>query len=134
MSLIAAMMYYVNKIVGWVLSPMGIAFLGSTACAVSAFFGRRKLAWAFGIASVAVLWVFGCAVTTRLIGRPLESAYDRDGVAHGDVTWAPTADAIVVLGGGMTFHQKCGSSEMYSAADRVWRMLWWEKPLGLLNC
>ena len=114
------MMYYINKIVGWILSPMGIVFLGAAACAVAAFFGRRKTAWGCGVVSVLLLWMFGCPVTVRLIGKPLECIYDKEGFAHGDVTWAPTADAIVVLGGGMTFHQKCGSSEMYSAADRVW--------------
>ena len=114
------MMYYVNKVVGWVLSPFGIAFLGFVACAVSAFLRKRWLAWICGCSSVAVLWIFGCAVTTRMIGRPLESCYDRDGVAHGDVSWAPEGDAIVILGGGMMRHEKCGASEMASAADRVW--------------
>lgn len=113
-------MYYVNKVVGWVLSPYGIAFLGFAACAVCAFFRKRRLAWICGCVSVAVLWIFGSAVTTRIIGRPLESCYDRDGVAHGDVSWAPEGDAIVVLGGGMLYHEKCGAGEMASAADRVW--------------
>ena len=113
-------MYNVNKVVGWLLSPMGIAFLGFVACAVSAFFRKRRLAWICGCASVAVLWIFGCAMTTRMIGRPLESSYDRDGVAHGDVSWAPEGDAIVVLGGGMGDHVKCGGCEMSGGADRVW--------------
>ena len=113
-------MYYINKVVGWVLSPMGIAFFGFASCAVSAFLKKRRLAWICGCASVAVLWIFGCAVTTRMIGRPLESCYDRDGVAHGDVSWAPEGDAIVVLGGGMQCHAKCGGCEMSAGADRVW--------------
>ena len=113
-------MYYVNKIVGWVLSPFGIAFLGFAACAVSAFLKKRRLAWICGCSSVAVFWIFGCAVTTRMIGRPLESCYDRAGVAHGDVSWAPEGDAIVVLGGGMQCHAKCGGCEMSAGADRVW--------------
>lgn len=113
-------MYYVNKIVGWLLSPMGIAFLGFVACAVCAFFRKRRLAWICGCTSVAVLWIFGSAVTTRIIGRPLESSYDRDGVAHGNVSWAPQGDAIVILGGGMGGHVKCGGSEMSGCADRVW--------------
>lgn len=113
-------MYHINKIVGWLLSPMGIAFLGFVACAVSAFFRKRRLAWICGGSSVAVFWIFGCAMTTRMIGRPLESSYDRDGVAHGDVSWAPEGDAIVVLGGGMGDHVKCGGCEMSAGADRVW--------------
>ena len=55
-----------------------------------------------------------------MIGRPLESCYDRDGIAHGDVSWAPEGDAIVVLGGGMQCHAKCGGCEMSAGADRVW--------------
>ena len=113
-------MYYINKVVGWVLSPFGIAFLGFAACAVSAFLKKRRLAWICGCASVAVLWFFGCAATTRIIGRFLERGYDRDGIAHGDVSWAPEGDAIVILGGGMLYHEKCGAGEMASAADRVW--------------
>ena len=70
--------------------------------------------------SAAVLWIFGSVVTTRIIGRSLECGYDRAGISHGDVSWAPNGDAIVVLGGGMLFHEKCGASEMASAADRVW--------------
>ena len=113
-------MYYVNKIVGWILSPIGIAFLGLAACTVSTLFKRRRLAWICGMVSFAFLWIFGCAVTTRLIGRPLEREYDRDGVMHGDVSWAPRGDAIVILGGGMGVHEKCGASEMAAGADRVW--------------
>ena len=113
-------MYYVNKVVGWLLSPFGIAFLGFAACTVSTLLKRRRLAWICGIVSVAILWIFGCAITTRIIGRPLERGYDRDGVAHSDVGWAPKGDAIVVLGGGMGVHEKCGASEMFGGADRVW--------------
>ena len=32
----------------------------------------------------------------------------------------PKADAIVVLGGGMGVHAKCGRPEMFAGADRVW--------------
>ena len=113
-------MYHINKIVGWILSPMGIVFIGFVGCGIGIFFKRRRLAWICGGLSVAVLWLFGCEVTTRIIGRPLERGYDRDGVAHGDVGWASKGDAIVVLGGGMGVHEKCGASEMAAGADRVW--------------
>ena len=86
-------MYYLNKIVGWILSPMGIVMIGSFACAVCARMNRWRMAWACGIASFATLWIFGSAVTTRIIGRPLECGYDREGAAHGDVSWAPKGDA-----------------------------------------
>lgn len=99
---------------------MGIVVLGSAACAASAFFGRRKLAWVCGVASVAILWIFGSAAATRIIGRALEIGYDREGCSHGDVSSVPNGDVIVILGGGMGMHKKCGASEMAPAADRVW--------------
>jgi uncharacterized SAM-binding protein YcdF (DUF218 family) len=113
-------MYYVNKIIGWMLSPMGIVLMGFLACAVCALMNRRRMSWVFGIMSVAFLWIFGCAVTTRFIGRTLESAYEREGISHDDVSWAPQGDVIVILGGGMWWHEKCGAPEMFQAADRVW--------------
>ena len=113
-------MYYINKIVGWLLSPIGIVFIGVVGCGIGIFFKRRRLALICGVVSIAILWIFSCAVTTRIIGRLLERGYDRDGVAHGDVSWAPEGDAIVVLGGGLGDHVKCGGCEMFAGADRVW--------------
>jgi uncharacterized SAM-binding protein YcdF (DUF218 family) len=99
---------------------MGAVFFLMAASAVGVFLGRKRFAWSCGIMSAALLWFFGCPITIALIGRPLERGYDRAGLAHCDVSWAPQGDAIVILGGGMTFHERCGASEMCPAADRVW--------------
>ena len=107
-------MYYVNKIVGWVLSPMGILFLGlALAWAVRAASPRSKVhRWVVGLTLV-FTWLMGCGITIRLIGVPLE-------VDEIDLMTLPKADAIVLLGGGMGVHEKCGRPEMFAGADRVW--------------
>ncbi len=119
-------MYYINKIVGWVLSPLGILFLGLLfGFLLRRFAGRarafRRIGnWVVGL-TLAFVWVLGCGVVTRFVGRGLEAAYSKEGVPHGDIGELPTADAIVILGGGMAAHEKCGAAEMFSAADRVWQ-------------
>ena len=118
-------MYYLNKIVGWVLSPLGILFLGLGFGWLLARAGRmawkRLGRWVVGLTLVLV-WVLGCGVTTRLIGVPLEGEEEelvstaREDVARN----GEYVDAIVLLGGGMGAHEKCGRAEMFSGADRVW--------------
>lgn len=116
-------MYYINKIVGWVASPLGIAFLGLGAGWVS---GRRggRLArigkWA-AVLSVAFLWLMSCGVTTRIVGIGLEREWERAGAMHGSIDGLPDTDAIVILGGGIGSHEKCHAPELYSGADRVWQ-------------
>jgi len=114
-------MYYVNKIVGWALSPIGVLFLGlmfgTLLCAFGSRAGgmwRKAGKWVLALA-VAQAWIFGCGVTTRIIGVPLEGA-EREFSAEA----LPCADAIVLLGGGMGRHEKCGRAEIYGGADRVW--------------
>ena len=131
-------MYYVNKIVGWVLSPMGILFLGlALAWAARAASLRFKVqgsrlkvqsVWvrraSVGIAglTLAFTWLMGCGIMIRLMGVPLE-------VDEIDLMALPKADAIVLLGGGMGVHEKCGCPEMFAGADRVWAAarLWKEQ-------
>ena len=116
-------MYYINKIVGWVASPLGIAFLGLAVGWVSSRHGGRLacagkwLAWL----AVAFLWVMSCGITTRFVGVGLERTWERDGVMHGAIDGLPDADAIIVLGGGVGAHEKCHAPELYSGADRVWQ-------------
>lgn len=126
-------MYYVNKIVGWLLSPLGIMFLGLGAgwilraagmkLASPGSLGRRMSAcggWLAGM-SLAFFWVMGLGVTSRFLGLPLESPWVRDGVMHGSIEGIPDADAIIVLGGGVGSHEKCHAPELFSGADRVWQ-------------
>lgn len=109
-------MYYLNKIVAWMLSPLGVLFLGfAFSWVLHRFEGGRYSRLCKWIVTVllAVVWILGCSVTTRFLGVPLEG----EEVFLDDL---PAADAIVLLGGGMGVHEKCGRSEMFGSADRVW--------------
>lgn len=124
-------MYYINKIIGWVLSPLGILFLGLGFAWLLDAIGKRRngkigrcliKASKLVVGCVLVLtWILGCGITTRVVGVPLESEWSREGRRHGECQDLPNADAIVVLGGGVGLHKKCGAPEMFGAADRVWR-------------
>ena len=120
-------MYYVNKIVGWVMSPMGLLFLGLG-------FGMMLRRWRrvgrviIGL-TLAGFWVLGCGITTRVIGIPLEGREGEKIVGVGE-----RGDAIVVLGGGVGIHEQCGRVELFSGADRVWMgaKLWKKYQLPLI--
>lgn len=111
-------MYYVNKIVGWAMSPMGMLFLG-----LCLGIGLRRLrgsgrlrslgAWVMGLTLVG-FWILGCGVTTRLVGVPLE------GEEVGRVDRVERVEAIVCLGGGIGKHERCGRTELFGGADRAW--------------
>lgn len=116
-------MFYVNKIVGWVLSPLGMLFLGYLCGALlrrcGGCIGKRRLSrlgTLLVVISLCLFWFLSCGLTTRLIGVPLEG----DEAPLLDTLDLGGCDAVVLLGGGMGVHEKCGRAEMFSAADRVW--------------
>jgi len=113
-------MYCINKIVGWVASPFGMLFIGLGFVWLLNATGWRKSARGLLSAVLATLWFLGCGIATRVIGIALESPWEREGVPHGSIEGLPAGDAIVVLGGGMGAHAKCGAAEMFSGADRTW--------------
>lgn len=116
-------MFYVNKIVGWVLSPLGMLFLGYLCGALlrrcGGCIGKRRLSrlgTLLVVISLCLFWFLSCGLTTRLIGVPLEG----DEAPLLDTLDLGGCDAVVLLGGGMGVHEKCGRAEMFPAADRVW--------------
>ncbi len=116
-------MFYVNKIVGWVLSPLGMLFLGCLGGAMLCYCGGRtgkrllnRLGRVLVVGSLVFFWILSCGLTTRLIGVPLEG----DEAPLVDTLELGGCDAVVLLGGGMGAHEACGRAEMFSAADRVW--------------
>lgn len=109
-------MYYLNKIVGWALSPFGILFLGLAASWLIGRFSKR-LAHILTVVTLVSVWALGCGITTRFIGLPLEG----EEVPEVSTLQVGGFDAIVLLGGGMGAHEKCGRAEMLSGADRVWQ-------------
>jgi uncharacterized SAM-binding protein YcdF (DUF218 family) len=127
-------MYYINKIVGWLISPLGLMFLGTFAGMLMRLAGARAAkrdpecsratvfakagAWLIGL-SLAFLWVMSMGVTIRFVGVPLERPWERSGTMHGSIEGLPDADAVVILGGGVGSHKECHASELFSGADRV---------------
>ena len=107
-------MYYVNKIVGMMMSPcvMGLVVLA----ALIALRAKRRYFWIV----LGLFWFWMSAIPGRILGLPLE----REWLVNGEIPTAesfPAADAIVCLGGGMSaaVHEANGAN-MFLSADRVW--------------
>ena len=114
-------MYYINKIVGFLVSPIGGAIAGGVIAAVCARLGRKRMAKWIGGFTVAWLWLWMTPIMTWVVGVPLESEFLVDGKVP-LVESFPEADAIVLLGGSMGIETNLSSyAEMWSGADRVWQ-------------
>ena len=114
-------MYYINKIVGFLVSPIGGAIAGGVIAAVCARLGRKRMAKWIGGFTVAWLWLWMMPIMTWVVGVPLEREFLVDGKVP-LVESFPEADAIVLLGGSMGIETNLSSyAEMWSGADRVWQ-------------
>ena len=117
-------MFYVNKVIGWVLSPLGLLFLGCIGGVALRLLARgaqtggcqRRVGGWLVVGSLILFWAFSCGVTTRFLGVPLEG----EEAPPVETLELGGCDAVVLLGGGMGAHEGCGRAEMFSAADRVW--------------
>lgn len=114
-------MYNINKIVGFIFSPIGGLIIGGGVALVCARISRRRLArWACGL-TVAWLWLWMMPIMTWIVGAPLEREFLVDGRIPLVETF-PEADAIVILGGSMGVETNlCAYAEMWTSADRVWQ-------------
>lgn len=114
-------MYYLNKIVGFLVSPIGGAIAGCVIAVVCARLGRKRLAKWLGGLTVAWLWLWMTSIMTWVVGVPLEREFLVDGKVP-LVESFPEADAIVLLGGSMGIETNISSyAEMATSADRVWQ-------------
>ena len=114
-------MYYINKIVGFLVSPIGGAIAGGVIAVVCARLGLKRLAKWIGGLTVAWLWLWMTPIMTWVVGVPLEREFLVDGKVP-MVESFPEADAIVLLGGSMGAETNLSSyAEMWSGADRVWQ-------------
>ena len=68
-------MYYLNKIIGWVTSPIAVTFLVAVVGIVLAWFGRRRLGLVLIGGAVARLWLWAMPVMTWVVGVPLEREF-----------------------------------------------------------
>ena len=109
-------MYVLNKIVGGMLNPISIALLFVLAGAICGILRRRRVALVLLAFAFSWLWIWSTAIWCRAIGLPLERQFPVQRAED-----APTADAIVVLGGGMTANRAVYPyADMSEAGDRVW--------------
>lgn len=114
-------MYYINKIVGFLVSPIGGVIAGGVIAVVCARLGRKRMAKWIGGFTVAWLWLWMMPIMTWVVGVPLEREFLVDGKVP-LVESFPEADAIVLLGGSMGAETNLSSyAEMWSGADRVWQ-------------
>ena len=109
-------MYLLNKIVGGCLNPLAIGLVLIVAGGLCLWRGWRKAGFGLLIGAVAWLWLWSTPMMYRWIGGSLESEWP---VVKAED--APTADAIVLLGGGMGSNTNVYPyAEMWNGADRVW--------------
>ena len=114
-------MYYINKIVGFLVSPIGGAIAGGIIAVVCARLGRKRMVKWIGGLTVAWLWLWMTPIMTWVVGVPLEREFLVDGKVPA-VESFPEADAIVLLGGSMGIETNMSSyAEMANSADRVWQ-------------
>ena len=114
-------MYYLNKIVGFLVSPIGIAIFGGSLALFCVKREYRRVAKWLGWLTVAWLWLWMTPVMTWVVGVPLEREFLVDGKVPMVETF-PEADAIVLLGGSMGIETNMSSyAEMATSADRVWQ-------------
>lgn len=114
-------MYYINKIVGYLISPIGGTIAGGIVAFACVLLKRVRLAKWIGGCTLVLLWLWMTPVLGRFIGAPLEREFLVDGRVPA-VESFPEVDAIVVLGGGMGIETNLSdSAEMWLSADRVWQ-------------
>ena len=114
-------MYYINKIVGFLVSPIGGAIAGGIVAVVCARLGRKRMAQWIGGLTVAWLWLWMTPIMTWVVGVPLEREFLVDGKVP-TVESFPEADVIVLLGGSMGVETNLSPyAEMWTSADRVWQ-------------
>ena len=111
-------MYVLNKIVWFFLNPVALPLVGALVGGVLLVrkAPRRRLGGWILFASLAFLWFESTLICLSIVGRPLERPY----LATQTVESLPSADAVVVLGGGIGKCDDMAYPDMYDSADRVW--------------
>lgn len=109
-------MFAVSKLAIALISPLGTSLFVGLAALFLVLSGRTRQAFWLGTLALVWLWFWSLPVASNWLSSHLEDKHPP--VAVQDV---PQAEAIVVLGGGVT---PAGHGELYpnleSGADRVW--------------
>lgn len=108
-------MFILNKIVGFMINPMSVGLLLILAAAVFLWRRNRRLALSCCLLAFLWFWVWSSKPMYLFLGGGLEKRFPPMRAEA-----MPKADAIVLLGGGMTSSRASPYAEMWSAADRVW--------------
>ena len=115
-------MYYLNKIVGAILNPLGIGLLLMLLTVWLVWLKKRRATtplasiYICGLLSIVWMWVWSSGFAGRMIGLSLEREFPPQLAEQ-----MPQADAIVVLGGGVSLNTNaCPYAKLFSSADRVW--------------
>lgn len=109
-------MYILSKFVIALISPLGVALFLSGCALLLGLFRFRRLAWTVGLLAFFWLGVWSLPVASNGLRGSLEGQYPAV-----QLDALPVADAIVVLGGGVTpppFGAVVPNLE--AGADRVW--------------
>lgn len=110
-------MFELNKVAGWMFSPLSFAIaIWGLACAL-AWLGRRRACFALGLVGLAWLWL----ASTPLVALVLTSSLERQFPAQ-KAEQLPSADAVLILGGGIggAYPPERPNIHLHSGADRVW--------------
>ena len=116
-------MYYINKLAFALMNPLALSLITLAIsvlmllcfdCKKGSF--ARRIATALGIFAFVWLLIFSLPITMLITGITLENEYPVQRAED-----APEADAIVVLGGGMSSNtNSLIYANMNQGADRVW--------------
>jgi len=109
-------MFVVSKLAIALISPLGASLLGGLLALVAVLMGRRRFAIWLGALALVWLWFWSLPVASNWVRGYLEDQHPPMAVHE-----VPQAEAIVVLGGGVS---PAGQGDLYpnleSGADRVW--------------
>ena len=109
-------MYYLNKIVWAMVNPFAIGLLLLIAGIVFACLRKRKTCVGLLVSAVTWLWFWSMPLVSDALGASLESEFPPEPVEQ-----LPQADAIILLGGGMSSATNVYPyANICAAADRAW--------------
>lgn len=113
-------MYIINKIVGSLVSPVGMG-LALVAIGVAMMILKKTCARRFFFGAALWMWAWATPLMSLIVGSSLECEF-LVGRKMPRIESLPQADAILLLGGGMGGDTNiCEYAEMWGSADRVWQ-------------
>lgn len=110
------LVFWVNKIVSVLLSPLAISLILLICSLVYSVKGKKRFAIGFLLGTIIWLWGWSTGCTLRYMAKAIEQDFIAERVED-----VPKADAIVVLGGGIGVDwTRSPYPELYFSGDRAW--------------